>query len=105
MRGNDTQPVATPGRFQNLENSYEGWNEVRVKSTILFVGQFPLLQRNASLDLFISYNPLFPSSAVVERLLSIGSDILSPKRSSLTADNFEKLVFVKGNLHLLKGKK
>jgi regulator of RNase E activity RraB len=107
MRGDDSQPAATPGRLQeDLENTYEGWNKVRVKSTTpLSLDQFPLLQREAWSDLFIRYNSPLPSSAAVERLFSIGSDILRPKRSSLTADNFEKLVFVKGNLHLLKGKK
>ncbi|KAG0721405.1 DDB1- and CUL4-associated factor 5 [Chionoecetes opilio] len=46
-----------------------------------------------------------PSSAAVERLFSMGSDILRPKRSALTASNFEKLVFLKGNLHMLNQKK
>ena len=44
------------------------------------------------------------NDAVVERLFSMGSDILRAKRSSLTADNFEKLVFIKGNLPLLDEK-
>jgi hypothetical protein len=34
----------------------------------------------------------------------MGSDILRPKRSSLTAANFESLVFIKGNLHLMDKK-
>jgi hypothetical protein len=38
------------------------------------------------------------------RLLSIGSDILRSKRATLTADNFETLVFIKGNLQLLDEK-
>ncbi|XP_076044807.1 uncharacterized protein LOC143027406 [Oratosquilla oratoria] len=94
MRGDDNQPAATPSHLhENLENTYEAWNK------------FPLLHREAWLDLFIRYNTSLPSSAAVERLFSMGSDILRPKRSSLTADNFEKLVFVKGNMHLLKRKK
>jgi hypothetical protein len=40
----------------------------------------------------------------VERLFSIGSDILRPKRSTLAASNFEALVFLKGNLQLLDEK-
>ncbi len=57
------------------------------------------------MDLFIKYNNTpAHSSATVERLFSLGSDALRPKRSSLTDDNFEKLVFVNGNMHLLKGK-
>ena len=56
------------------------------------------------IDLFIKYNTPLTSSAAVERLFSMGSDILRAKRSSLTADNFEKLLFIKGNLQLLDEK-
>jgi hypothetical protein len=66
--------------------------------------QFPMLNRAAWIDLFIKYNTPLPSSAAVERLFSMGSDILRAKRSSLTADNFEKLIFIKGNLQLLDEK-
>ncbi|KAG0711523.1 Guanine nucleotide-binding protein G(q) subunit alpha [Chionoecetes opilio] len=41
------------------------------------------------------------SSAAVERLFSSAGDILRPKRSSLSNINFEQLVFVRGNMHLL----
>jgi hypothetical protein len=34
----------------------------------------------------------------------MGSDVLRAKRSSLTADNFEKLLFIRGNLQLLDEK-
>jgi hypothetical protein len=54
--------------------------------------------------LFIKYNTPLPSSAAVERLFSMGSYILRAKRSSLTADNFEKLLFIRGNLQLLDEK-
>jgi hypothetical protein len=37
----------------------------------------------------------------VERLFSSGGDILRAKRSSLSASNFEKLVFMRGNMKLL----
>jgi hypothetical protein len=65
---------------------------------------FPLLHRGVWQEVFVKYNTPLPSSAAVERLFSEGSDILRPKRSCLTADNFEKLVFLKGNLHLLNEK-
>ncbi|KAG0714231.1 Death-associated protein kinase 2 [Chionoecetes opilio] len=61
--------------------------------------------KSAWVDLFIKHNTPVPSSAAVERLFSMGSDILRPKRSALTASNFEKLVFLKGNLHMLNQKK
>ncbi|KAG0720092.1 hypothetical protein GWK47_049171 [Chionoecetes opilio] len=44
-----------------------------------------------------------PSSAAVERLFSTAGDVLRPK-GVLSEDNFEYLVFLKGNLHLLKQK-
>ncbi|KAG0722180.1 Tripartite motif-containing protein 65 [Chionoecetes opilio] len=65
---------------------------------------FPMEHRQIWVDLFIRYNAPVPSSAAVERLFSMGSDVMRPKRSSLTAKNFEKLVFLKGNMNLLKGR-
>ena len=52
--------------------------------------------------IFLKYNTPLPSSASVERLFSFGSDILRPKRSSLTSHNFEQLVFMKGNISIIK---
>ena len=46
---------------------------------------------------FIKYNTVIPSSAPVERLFSIASLILSPKRFCLADDFFEKLIFLKTN--------
>ena len=37
----------------------------------------------------------------MERLFSSAGDILRAKRSSLSNVNFEQLVFVRGNMHLL----
>lgn len=51
------------------------------------------------IDLFIKYNTAIPSSAAVERLFSIGKDILTAKRAKLSDANFEKLMFMKGNQH------
>jgi hypothetical protein len=103
MRG-DVIEAATEGGFKKeVEGTYASWNRVAGNSNInVSYDQFPLLQRSAWLDLFNKYNTPLPSSAAVERLFSFGSDILRAKRSSLTADNFEKLVFLKGNMHLLK---
>ena len=58
--------------------------------------------REIWVNLFIRYNTPVPSSAAVERLFSIASDKIRPKRSRLTANTFEKLVFLKGNMTLLK---
>jgi hypothetical protein len=38
----------------------------------------------------------------VERLFSSGGDILRAKRSTLSASNFEKLVFMRANVKLLE---
>ena len=43
------------------------------------------------------FNTDIPSSATVERLFAIGSDILRSKRSSMTKENFEKFVFLREN--------
>ena len=53
------------------------------------------------LSLFLKYNMPFPSSASFEKLFSYEPDILRPKRSALRSPNFEKLVFLKGNLRLI----
>ena len=38
----------------------------------------------------------------MERLFSVAGSVLRPKRTCLSEDNFEHLVFLKGNLQLLK---
>lgn len=52
------------------------------------------------IDIFIRYNTAMPSSASVERLFSLGKDINRAKRSLLSDDNFNMLMFMKGNMHL-----
>ena len=46
--------------------------------------------------MFIDSNTEILSSAAIERLYSVGKDVLKPKRSGLTDQNFEMLVFLKG---------
>ncbi|KAG0720733.1 DNA ligase 3 [Chionoecetes opilio] len=55
----------------------------------------------AFFDDFFSYVPVrtaMPSSAAVERLFSLGKDINRAKRSSLSDENFNMLMFMKGNM-------
>ena len=52
--------------------------------------------------IFFRYNTAVPSSAAVERLFSLGKDIKRAKRSSLSDNNFNMLMFLKGNEHLAK---
>ena len=63
-----------------------------------------LMYRQSWVDVFIKYNTLLPSSAAVERLFSMvaTSAILTAKRASLASRNFQRLVFLKGNLGFLK---
>ena len=42
-------------------------------------------------------NTAVPSSAAVQRVFSIGKDILKPKRSELNHIHFEMLLFLKAN--------
>ena len=48
-------------------------------------------------DLFIRYNTPIPSNAAVERLFSLGKDILRPKRCRMTDKHFEMLFFLRAN--------
>ena len=61
---------------------------------------------NAFRELFVAlfgrYNIAIPGSAAVERVFSLRSDILNPKRSTLISMNFERFVLLKGNAHLLQ---
>ena len=47
--------------------------------------------------LFIRCNTPIPSSAAVERLFSLGKDILRPKRCQMTDKHFEMLLFLRAN--------
>ena len=46
------------------------------------------------------YNAPLPSSASVERLFSVGKDILRPKRSKMSDANFERAMFLRTNRNL-----
>ena len=52
------------------------------------------------IKLFMKFNTGMPSSAGSERLFSEAKDIHRAKRACLTDENFERLLFLKGNNHL-----
>ena len=59
-------------------------------------------KRDAWLQKFKRFNTAIPSSAAIERLFAVGSDILRSKRSSMTKENFEKFVLLRENEKCLK---
>ena len=59
----------------------------------------------ALMKLFTKYNTPIPSSAAVERLFSIGKEILRERRCQLSDNMYELLLFMKWNLHHMASKK
>ena len=63
---------------------------------------FSAYKRDARLQKFKRFNTAIPSSAAVERLFAVGSDILRSKRSSTTKESFEKFVLLHENKVFIK---
>ena len=57
---------------------------------------FPVFQRRAWIEVFLKYNTGIPSSAAIERVF-VGSDVMKPKRATLSSENFERLTFIREN--------
>ena len=92
----DTRP---PKQSENLPavvaKSLDEWVEwIRGKVT---PNCFPTLHRETWIHVFKKYNTAVPSSAAVERVFPVGSDVLRPKRASLTAEYFEGFVLLREN--------
>ena len=63
---------------------------------------FPAYKRDALLQKFKRFKTAILSSAAIERLFAVGSDILRLKRLSMTKKNFEKSVLLLENVKCLK---
>ncbi|KAG0698915.1 hypothetical protein GWK47_025915 [Chionoecetes opilio] len=96
-------PTATEGTnctrlSNNMGKELESWCSEKQRNKLLEQAMFPALARAAWVDVLLSTTRPCPA---LERLFSQGSDIMKAKSASLTSDNFERLVFMKGNMDLL----
>eukprot|EP00096_Caligus_rogercresseyi_P013875 TRINITY_DN646_c0_g1_i10.p1 TRINITY_DN646_c0_g1~~TRINITY_DN646_c0_g1_i10.p1 ORF type:complete len:713 (-),score=162.64 TRINITY_DN646_c0_g1_i10:334-2472(-) len=88
---------------EKILNDIHAWNRRPIKASMEVTrDMFPQNHREAWMELFIKYNTPLPSSAAVEQLFSMASDVLRAKRSCLTAENFENLIFMKGNMDIIQ---
>lgn len=76
----------------------EAWLVGQPETDALCLNDKAFMGEIAFINLFRRFNTGLPSSAAVERLFSIGKLILRDNRSNLSDDNFNKLMFIKGNI-------
>ncbi|CAB3223979.1 unnamed protein product [Arctia plantaginis] len=97
-----TQSIEKPKNSNSLKSKAQSlvkmWLDMKSKDSF---NDAAFLGEQIFINLFIKYNTAIPSSAAVERLFSTGKDILTPKRASLSDENFNMLMFMKGNMHLM----
>ncbi|KAL7634771.1 UNVERIFIED_CONTAM: hypothetical protein RMT77_015148 [Armadillidium vulgare] len=84
-----------------LEQTLDSWAGINIHpNTPLTRNLFPCEYQEVWVNLFIKYNTPLASSAAVERMFSRGSDFLRPKRAAMASNNYEKFIFMKGNITL-----
>lgn len=97
-----THSIEKPTSSNSLQGKAQSlvkiWLDMKSKETF---NDAAFLGEQIFINLFIKYNTAIPSSAAVERLFSTGKDILTPKRASLSDENLNMLMFMKGNMHLM----
>lgn len=97
-----TQSIEKPKSSNSLKSKAQSlvkmWLDMKSKDSF---NDAAFLGEQIFINLFIKYNTAIPSNAAVERLFSTGKDILTPKRASLSDENFNMLMFMKGNMHLM----
>ena len=56
---------------------------------------FPVFHRRAWIEVSLKYNTGISSSAAIKHVFSVGSDVMKPKRATLSLENFERLVLIR----------
>ena len=91
------------GQISSLVNkTIEDWMATKPTWKTQFqLESFPVFHRRAWVEVFLKYNTGVPSSAAIERVFSVGSDVMKPKRATLSSENFERLIFIRENENCL----
>ncbi|MEL7308304.1 MAG: hypothetical protein AAGK05_10865 [Pseudomonadota bacterium] len=90
-------PKTTSERAQSTVQEWlrGGWNPAYGLTEKAFLSEPSLMQ------IFCKYNTPVPSSAAVERLFSVGKDVLRATRASMSDLTLSRLLFLKANRRLL----
>ncbi|KAG0728623.1 hypothetical protein GWK47_003684 [Chionoecetes opilio] len=83
------------------EKELESWCSEKQRNKMLAQAMFPALSHAAWVDVFVKYNTAIPSSAAVKTVIP-GVRHHEGQESESDSKNFERLVFMKGNMDLLK---
>src|SRR6201996_809360 len=84
---NDFFSFSSPSSPTVAAAEVEGYITKNAVCDLDVLNAYPLVRK-----VFLQYNTVLPSSAPVERLFSIGGQILMLRRNSLSDTNFEMLV-------------
>ncbi|QQP36435.1 Uncharacterized protein FKW44_021539, partial [Caligus rogercresseyi] len=86
----DEMEASQEDASEKILNDIQAWNRRPIKASMEVTrDMFPQNHREAWMELFIKYNTPLPSSAA-------GQEVV------LTAENFENLIFMKGNMDIIQ---